>query len=144
MPFSMLLSCLSLFLALFPNESRYIFCLAVWKCRFYCDSGILRSIDQEMIAFEETGCHLSSQESGTCQGLVRVLSRRMFDHISGHRGPAKVTDKGNHHTMSHRATEDRTRVSWEAAGVWRIYRQEHLLCFWEMEPEGRVSRLRVG
>lgn len=98
-------------------RSGVFFCLAVLKCRFYCDSGILRSIHQEMIAFEETGCHLSPQEEGTCHGLVRVLSRRTFDHIFGHRGPAKVTDKGNHHSMSHRATEDSTRVSWEAEGV---------------------------
>lgn len=88
--------------------------MAIWKCRVYCDSGVLRFIDWEMIAFEEIGCHLSSQEEGT---LVRVLSRKIFDHISGHRGPAKVTDKGNHHTMSHRAIEDSTRVSWEAARV---------------------------
>lgn len=72
------------------RASISFFCLAVLKCRFYHDSGILRSIDQEIIAFEETSCHLSPKEEGACHGLVRVLSRT-FDYISGHRGPAKVT-----------------------------------------------------
>lgn len=48
--------------------------------------------------------------------LIKVPSRT-FDHIFGHRGPAKLIDKINSHTVPHRAIQGSTRIGQEAEGV---------------------------
>lgn len=123
----------------FLMKAGIFFCLALLKCRFYYYSDILRPVDQETIAIKKTVCNLQfPRGGGTPHIFVRVPSRIMYDNISGHHGPAKVTDEINHHTIPHRAMQGITRVGQEAEGVGGKRGQEPLLWF----PRERMGQAR--
>lgn len=73
----------------------------------------------------------------------RVLSRIRFDHISGHCGPGKLTDKTNHHISHagpHKAAPGLVRRLGSGRETWA---RAFVVVSERRNREDGVSRLRI-